>query len=80
MLKIKDLRIKNNLLQKDIAKIVNKSPVCVGDWERGRVEPSIKDLIKLADYFQVSIDFLIGRTNEPISSKIKNQKGKNDKN
>ena len=80
MLKIKDLRIKNNLLQKDIAKIVNKSPVCVGDWERGRVEPSIKDLIKLADYFQVSIDFLIGRTNEPISSKIKNKKGKNDKN
>ena len=64
MLKLKDLRAENNLLQKDIAKIVNKSNVCVGDWERGRVEPSIEDLIKLADYFQVSVDYLLGRTDE----------------
>ena len=51
MLKLRELRAEKNVLQKDIAKIVNKSAVCVGDWERGRVEPYIEDLIKLSVFF-----------------------------
>ena len=31
-------------------------------WERGEAEPNLSTLIKLADYFQVSLDYLVGRT------------------
>ncbi len=64
MLRLKELREERNLLQKDIAVIINKSVVCVGDWERTRTEPGIEDLIKLADYFDCSVDYLIGREDD----------------
>lgn len=34
----------------------------IANYESGRNEPSIRDLIRLADYFQVSVDYLIGRS------------------
>lgn len=38
---------------------VNQSTVC--NWLNGKKEPSIENLWKLADYFDVSVDYLIGR-------------------
>lgn len=64
MLKLKEIRQERGLYQKDIAKILNKTITCICDWERGRTEPSLQDLTQLANYFQVSADELLGRTNE----------------
>ncbi|MBQ7164969.1 MAG: helix-turn-helix domain-containing protein, partial [Clostridia bacterium] len=36
----------------------------IGNWEQGRVEPDIANLISLADAFECSVDYLIGRENE----------------
>ena len=63
-MRIKELRIEKGLLQKDIATALNKSTVCIGDWERGRTEPSIEDLFKLSDLFGVSIDYIVGREDD----------------
>ncbi len=61
---IKDLRLEFNLKQKDLAKSVYKTNSTICDWECGRTEPSIADLILLADFFSVSTDYLIGRTKD----------------
>lgn len=64
MIKIRELRVEKGLLQAELAKQINKSAVCIGDWERGRCEPSIDDLIKLATIFGCSVDYLLGREDD----------------
>lgn len=61
---LKELRLQKGLRQIDIAKDFNiaKSTYCC--YEKGINEPDIKTLIKLADYFDCSIDYLLGRENE----------------
>ena len=44
-----------------MAKIIGVQDYTIGNWERERSEPSIEHLIKLADYFQCSVDELLGR-------------------
>ncbi|MBQ7977796.1 MAG: helix-turn-helix transcriptional regulator [Clostridia bacterium] len=57
----KDLRAETSLSQKDIAEELSVSRSVVSDWEQGRTEPSIQGLIDIADYYAVSVDYLIGR-------------------
>lgn len=64
MLKIKELREDKNWQQKDVAQRVNRTAACVSSWETGKTEPSIEDVLRLADIFEVSCDYLLGRTNE----------------
>lgn len=64
MSKIREIRKNLGITQKEIATRLNKSIACVSDWERGRTEPSISDLIDLADFFTCSIDYLLGRESE----------------
>lgn len=64
MQRLEELRKEKDLLQKDVASAVNHSITCISDWERGKREPSIDDLIRLADFFGVSIDYLVGREEE----------------
>ncbi len=64
MIKIKELRIEKGLYQKDIAKLVNKTIACISDWEKGNTEPSISEIVKLADFFEVSTDYLLNRTDD----------------
>lgn len=58
---LKKLRLENNLTQEELAKIINKSSVAYGYYEAGRNEPDIETLKKIADYFDVSLDFLCDR-------------------
>jgi len=37
----------------------------VGYWKKGSKQPTMGNLVKLADYFQVSIDYLVGRSDDP---------------
>lgn len=64
MLKLKEIRQEKGLYQKDIAEILHKTITCICDWERGRTEPSLQDLNQMADYLEVSTDYLLGRTND----------------
>lgn len=47
--------------QIDLAKILNTTQRKISYWESGTIEPDLESLWKLADYFKISIDELIGR-------------------
>jgi len=63
------LKTTRNLLQKDIAEGSNLSLRGYQNYERSEREPNADALIKLADYFGVSIDYLTGRTDKPEVNK-----------
>lgn len=59
---LKALRIAHKIGQKQLAKIINISVKTVSHWETGYSEPSIAQLIALADFFKISIDELVGKS------------------
>lgn len=59
--KLKDLRLEKNLNQKELAQKIGYTNSTICDWEKGRSEPSLEALNKLADFFDVSVDYLMGR-------------------
>lgn len=59
--KIKELRIKNNMTQQDLAQVVGLTATGISYWESGKAKPDTLMINKLADYFNVSIDFLYGK-------------------
>ena len=64
MKNLKSLRIEKNMTQNDVANFLNCNQTAVGKYERGESEPSLETLAKLADFFGVSVDYLIGRTDD----------------
>jgi len=62
------LKKERGLLQKDIAKAVGLSVMGYQRYENGKRQPAADTLIKLADYFNVSLDYLTGRTNYSIDA------------
>lgn len=58
--KIKQLRIKEELTQKELADKLFVTPQAVSRWEKGEVEPSVSTLSQLAVIFGVSVDELLG--------------------
>lgn len=66
---IRNLRIDRGLTQKQIAEIVNVKQNTYSQYEIGVLNYPIDVLIKLADYYHVSVDYLLGRTNNPEVNK-----------
>lgn len=64
MLMIKELRTERGLTQKQLAEKIGVKNYTVANWEQGRTVPAIEDLFALSDFFECSIDFLTGRTDE----------------
>ena len=58
---LKKWRLAMNLTQKNMADLLGISDRGYRNYELGRNEPSIRDLIKIADLFQISLDALVGR-------------------
>ena len=58
---IKKLREQKDLKQEDIAKMMNVDRSTVGKWENGSSKPDYEKMLKLADYFKVTVDYLLGR-------------------
>lgn len=50
-----------NKTQKEIAKELGLSPQTLNNYVNGKTEPSIETLCKLADYYHVTLDYLVGR-------------------
>ena len=67
--RLKELRQMNKLKQTDLAEILNVTYRAIQNYEAGNREPNIDKLVFLADYFNVSIDYLVGRTNAPEFNK-----------
>lgn len=61
-----ELRTNSNLTQKELAQELNITAKAYWSYESGRTEPSIEILTKIADYFNVSLDYLCGRPNENL--------------
>lgn len=71
--KIKNLREKNNLSQKELAKILNIANSTLSQYESDVRVPSDDIKILIADYFNVSLDYLLGRPNKYNASKEKSK-------
>jgi transcriptional regulator with XRE-family HTH domain len=63
LIRIKELRLERKMKQAELAKIIGVSQNTLSYWERGEYKPDNAALQKLADFFLVSIDYLLGRTN-----------------
>ena len=62
--RLKYLRENNNLSQSDVAKVIRCSQVSYGMYELGKRRIPIDKLIVLAKYYRVSMDYLVGLSNE----------------
>ena len=59
--RLSELRIENNLSRAELAEKLNVSVRLISYWENGQRECDFNMLIKIADLFSVSIDYLFGR-------------------
>ncbi len=64
MKRLRDLRLENAETQLDLSVELDFDAQEISRYERGVVLPSLKRLITIADYFDVSIDYLVGRSDE----------------
>ncbi|MEB9920614.1 helix-turn-helix transcriptional regulator [Bacillus cereus] len=58
---IRDLRKQKGITQKELAQSLQLSESTIGMYERNERQPDYNTLIRIADYFKVSTDFLLGR-------------------
>ena len=65
MTRLKELRKQRGLLQRDMANYLQVANSTYCYWEQGKIEIDFTTLSKLADYFGVSVDYLLGRTDTP---------------
>lgn len=63
--RIKNLRSEKGMSQEAVGKIIGVKRYSVYGYEKGNNFPEVSGLIALADYFGVSIDYLVGRTDNP---------------
>lgn len=63
--RLEQLKSERNILQKDIAAAVDLVLRTYQRYEKGEREPSMSTLIALADFFDVSLDYLVGRSDDP---------------
>ena len=61
-IRMRNLREDNDLTQKQVGKIISKSQQGYSHIEDGRAELKIDDMIKLCDFYKVSADYFIGRS------------------
>ena len=66
------LRKELNLTQTDFAEKIGFSRTAISAWEIGRNEPSNEDTIKIADFFGVSVDYIIGNSDIRNPEELKN--------
>ena len=68
-MRLKELRKARNMTQLRLAMELHTNQNTISRYENGEREPGIAELIQLADFFDVSVDYLIGRTDNPHSER-----------
>ena len=67
--KIKELRNRTGLYQQELADIMNVSKSTIAMWETNKREPSSEMLVALANFFEVTTDFLLGVSTDTETNK-----------
>ncbi len=67
--RIRDLREDHDLMQKEVAAVLGIQQTVYSRYERGFQTIPLEHLIKLADHYRVSTDYLLGRTDNPNVNK-----------
>ena len=65
-MRIKELMHEKGIQQQQMAELLNVSRASIYKYQQGKAEPDIETLIKIADYFDVSLDYLCGRQNKNL--------------
>lgn len=71
MIRLFELRTEKELSQREIAKRLFISQGTYNNWENGKTQPSIEQLILLSKLFDVSIDYIVGNTDDPEIQPLK---------
>ncbi|MBO5266296.1 MAG: helix-turn-helix transcriptional regulator [Ruminiclostridium sp.] len=69
MLRLRELREKHNVSQVKLAMELHLNQNSISRYENGEREADYNTLIAFADYFNVSVDYLLGRTDKPDMNK-----------
>lgn len=73
--RLRDMREDKDLNQAEIAKLINVHQTTYSDYERGNLNVPVEVLIKLADFYGTSVDYIIGITDETKPyAKTKNER------
>lgn len=64
-MRLREIRKAKGISQVRLAIDLHTSQNTISRYETGEREPGIRELIQIADYFRVSVDYLIGRTDNP---------------
>lgn len=79
--KIKELRKNNKITQEQLGNAIGVSKMAISYFEKGKKSPGRESLEKIADYFGVTTDYLLGRSEDPElneeENKIVTEEGKN---
>ena len=67
--RIRDLREDRDLTQKEMAKVLNCSQQAYSNYELGQRDIPTDILIKLSNFYKVSVDYLLGLTDDPKANK-----------
>lgn len=67
--RIRDLREDKDLKQQDLADYLNCTQVCYSNYEIGKRDIPTDILIKLSNFYNVSVDYILGLTNNPVINK-----------
>ncbi len=63
-IRFRELRIEKGFSQEQVGKMLSMSKMAISHWERGNSEPSIEQLKTLATFFEVTVDYLVGFSDE----------------
>ena len=69
--RLDELLFENNLSEKQLSEIIDIPASCVSVYVQGKGMPSVESLVKIADYFKCTTDFLLGREEESKVCKFK---------
>ena len=67
---LKQLRVRNGLSQKQLAAVLNVTPSVVSQYENGTTMPGYDVMLRIAEQFHVSVDYLLGR--DPVRLETEN--------
>jgi transcriptional regulator with XRE-family HTH domain len=71
--RIKEVRLSRDLRQAETAIFFGVSTSAIGSYERCERQPPFEFLVKYADYFEVSLDYLLGRSDEKLTAEAYQQ-------
>lgn len=70
--RLKELRQQHGMTQADLADLLNLGPTAISNYEANRNEPAFDKLVQLASYFEVSCDYLLGKSDKylPVGGEV----------